>query len=162
MGTPTYQPIANGTIGTAVTSITFSAITQQYRDLVLVVNGSMSSDSALQLNLNGDYTASYNSIRTQGNGSSTSSDTVTNNGNMAIQQIYYTANAQLVYTFNFFDYSATDKHKTVLARNNSAANAASMEVHRWAMNSAITSITVKSGVGNFNTGSTFALYGILA
>jgi hypothetical protein len=58
------------------------------------------------------------------------------------------------------DYSATDKHKTVLIRQNSVADSAFAMGARWANTAAITSIQLSLGAATFSTGTTFALYGI--
>jgi hypothetical protein len=61
------------------------------------------------------------------------------------------------------DYSATDKHKTVLARHNNSAGEVSMSAGRWASNTAINSISLKVlPSGSFNSGATFSLYGVIA
>jgi hypothetical protein len=59
------------------------------------------------------------------------------------------------------DYTASDKHKTVLARNNVPGTGVEAQAARWANNNAITSITVitSSGAG-FATGTVISIYGI--
>jgi hypothetical protein len=62
------------------------------------------------------------------------------------------------------DYSATNKHKTVLVRADNANSITMAHAARWANTSAITSIVLTSfeGAGNFAIGSTFSLYGVIA
>jgi hypothetical protein len=60
------------------------------------------------------------------------------------------------------DYSATDKHKTVLSRANNAANGVTAIAGRWASTSAITSIVLTFQSSSLATGSTVALYGVSA
>lgn len=157
----TYYPIANITLTGSASSVTFSGITQQFRDLVLVVTGSMSSDSSINLQINGDTGNNCYGVRTMGNGSSTSSDTYNSSG-MAFQQVYVAANTITTWVTNLLDYSATDKHKTALNRVSSASNTVGMEAHRWANTAAVTSIKVNRTVADFTAGSTFALYGVIA
>jgi hypothetical protein len=65
------------------------------------------------------------------------------------------------------DYSATDKHKSVLVRANSDAPSQNGVVAavagRWASTSAVTSVVLLPEVGpNFASGSTFNLFGVIA
>jgi hypothetical protein len=46
----TYTPIASITLGATATSVTFSSIPSTYTDLILVMNGSSTSDRANMLN----------------------------------------------------------------------------------------------------------------
>ena len=57
------------------------------------------------------------------------------------------------------DYSATDKHKTALARANNAANGVAAVAAIYRSTSAITSITFINGG---NAGSRYDLYGVIA
>jgi len=64
------------------------------------------------------------------------------------------------------DYSATDKHKTVLVKrgvSDATGYSVGMEAGRWASTSAITSINIFDQSGDtFDAGSSFALYGVAA
>ncbi len=61
------------------------------------------------------------------------------------------------------DYSATDKHKTVLVRVGNVGNSeVGANAGRWASTAAITSVRVAPNDGTFSSGSTFNLYGIVA
>ena len=63
----TYEPIATTTLGSAQSSVTFSAISGSYTDLVIVINGALSSGLAsLSVEYNGDTTVgnySYTRLR---------------------------------------------------------------------------------------------------
>ncbi len=66
---------------------------------------------------------------------------------------------------NIMDYSATDKHKTILQRAGSPVNVEWAVAGRVAITSAVTSITLWSpdnGSDVWISGTTFALYGIAA
>jgi hypothetical protein len=58
------------------------------------------------------------------------------------------------------DYSATDKHKTVLVRSNIPADTVAAHAVRWANTAAITTVGVAAISGTWSAGTTFALYGI--
>jgi hypothetical protein len=66
-------------------------------------------------------------------------------------------------TATFFDYSATDKHKTYVSQNGTSNKGSEVAAGRWANTAAVTSLTLSSVNGwTFAAGSTFALYGVSA
>jgi hypothetical protein len=78
-----------------------------------------------------------------------------------------TGNAVGVYTYqqgngiiNIQDYSATDKHKTWISRGNWGWTSAFGG--RWANTNAITSVKILVSGTTFQSGATFALYGIVS
>jgi hypothetical protein len=156
---PTYQPLATVTFGSVSPSVLFSSIPQNFKDLVLIINGSHSVNTSTLMYLNNDTGANYFGVRAQGNGSTTASDSYTTTF-IALQQVSYTANQRMSHVLNFMDYSSSTKNKSVISRPSSANTAIGMEAHRWANNSAITSIRISSASGNFNAGTTMSIYGI--
>jgi len=75
------------------------------------------------------------------------------------------SNNHAVFTVNIMDYSATDKHKTVLTRASTAASSVWAIAGRVATTSAITSVAFigpDDASDQFLSGSTFALYGIVS
>jgi len=151
MPTPTYTPLANITLGSSAGSVTFSSISQLYRDLVLIVE----TTAGTALTVNGDTGSNYSYVMMAGNGSVTKS--YTESAQASIYGGWYT-NAGLS-IFNIFDYSATDKHKSILRSITKADTSTERIAARWASTSAITSLTI---TGSMLTGSTLALYGIAA
>ena len=166
MPTPTYTPLANLTLSSSAASVTFSSISQAYRDLVLVFSVVRAAGStAAVVRLNGDSSSgTYQNIRAGGDGSSASSDTF-NNINFFSPTPGFSSASTVPGTsiWNFMDYSATDKHKTVLSRTNIANTGTAMHAGRWGNTSAITSIEVTT-LGNpaWDAGSTFSLFGVSA
>jgi hypothetical protein len=168
MPTPTYTPLATVTLGTAAASVTFSSIPATYRDLVLVVNGTVSSAAYARLRYNGDTGSNYLAVVMMGRGGlspGAASGSGTYDGiylpwNTIVASERFALNAQIM------DYSATDKHKTLLSRSNATTTDYGQSVYaeawRWANTSAITSVSVSATAGNFNTGATFNLYGVIA
>jgi hypothetical protein len=153
MPTPTYTLLDSVTLTSSASSVTFSSIPAG-GDLVLHVSGAMTSASDIEARFNGDSGSNYYRVRMYGNGSSTSSQAFTQTGakftfgtsvNSAILQI--------------MDYSATDKHKTVLSRNNWTGEWVEASAIRWANTSAITTISV-TGENDFAAGCTFHIYNI--
>lgn len=162
MPTPTYTPLANITLGSSAASVTFSSISQAYRDLVLVVQAKAASGGRnFKLRLNSDATATYSSVHMGGNGSTTASTTLSG-ANILNFNLYATVETTDGFNavVNFMDYSATDKHKAILCRENNAANGVDAVSARWASTSAITSIFLTTDAVNWSAGSTFSLFGI--
>lgn len=162
MPTPTYTPLANITLGSSAASVTFSSISQLYRDLVLVYNGNLSADAYFWLRFNGDTGSNYNLVTAVGDGSSTSSSADTNNGWLAVGLYVGSPSSKSIMRMNFMDYSATDKHKSSLIRYETITGGTSMMAGRWASTSAITSILIQAQTTTFVAGTTMALYGVAA
>jgi hypothetical protein len=156
-------PIAWQSLASATATVTFSSIASTYRDLRLVCTY-QDSTSGFQdmIQFNGITTASYSYVAAAGSGTSATSGF--NSGNFLVSswQFGSSSTAQQILVLDILDYSATDKHKTVLGRFNQSATGTEMWAGRFANTSAISSImlTAAGSSGNFNAGSTFALYGI--
>lgn len=163
MPTPTYVALATTTLASDSATVTFSSIPATYRDLILVINGNTTrSGNANDINLtvNGSSTSYYYTTMA-GDGSSTSIDGGSNDSRIRIANAG--ASATGVNVVQFFDYSATDKHKPIVARNNSAAWLTNALAGRWANTDVITSIAIASNVtGSIASGTTVSLYGIEA
>lgn len=159
MATPTYLALANITLGANDTEVTFTSIPGTYRDLVLVVNGTSTASRNGYMFFNSDTTGTnYNWLRMYGQGTgspASNSDTTT-----AINYDIYTSPTMI--QFYIMDYSATDKHKTVLSRWDSVSNITGATAMRWENTNAITSITLDPADASFVSGATFSLYGIEA
>lgn len=162
MPTPTYIALATTTLGSSASSVTFSSIPATYKDLMLVVSGTISgapdSVRGVELFFNGNETSSnYSYVWAYGDSSGPGSVSGSNqffaiNGNPsnAIVQI--------------MDYSATDKHKTSLFRYSAGTQETGMLAGRFASTSAISSLVIKdaSAAFSFNSGTTISLYGVAA
>jgi hypothetical protein len=161
MPTPTYTALANITLGSSASSVTFSSIPATFRDLVMVINGSLVSANEFYYRFNADSGSNYSVVTAQGF-SSPSSSSFTSNKLVPWAPNNLVANQPFVLTTSFMDYSATDKHKTSLHRIGGQAGGetwVAMTAGRWANTAAINTIRVEAGA-NFNAGATFALYGI--
>jgi hypothetical protein len=167
-GVSAYTALANGTISTTTTSITFSSISQSYRDLVIVMNvGGDNAGYTPGIRFNGDTAANYNMLTMAGDGSNASSALSSNNTFAMIGwtgSIGTTASGTTIVTA-IMDYATTDKHKSFLTRSSNAGIIVDAFVNKWASTSAINTILIKAngiGSGNWAIGSTFALYGVSA
>jgi len=165
MPTPTYTPLATVTLGSSASSVTFNSIPATYRDLIVVVNGTPSGAGGVNYRANGDTGSNYSYVSMRNNGSSPSSEA----GTLTVflgQNSSSTSGTRLMNVFQIMDYSATDKHKTGLARasynqSSNSADVTEANAVRWANTAAINSLTVLSAV-NLNIGTTFSLYGVIA
>ena len=157
MPTPTYTPLATVTLGTATSSVTFSSIPATYRDLILVCDYTGSTTAVVTLRYNGDTGANYSIVLMVG-GSSVQSFTGTA---LNVGAMYGSNKSTSI--FQVLDYSATDKHKTSIQRNDNAQQSEVVATAgRWANTAAITSISLTPASGTLSTGATFNLYGVIA
>lgn len=155
-------PLANITLGSAQTTVTFSNISGSFRDLMLIVNGQTTSSlNNLVVRFNSDSGSNYSYVRMLGDGSSASS---ASNGSLTYAAFGDVGNLDSVVTATVFDYSATDKHKTALVRGNNGGSGGVVSAYatRWASTSAITTMTVTAGSGDLASGMSLALYGVSA
>jgi hypothetical protein len=160
MPTATYTPLATVTLGGTASSVTFSSIPATYRDLIfsLELVGSVSEQYFMRLN--GDTGSNYSWVQmgADSTGFFTSSTTTTGIRVGFFSAISARDNLQL----SIMDYSATDKHKTALVRTNSNCTVTRAIAGRWANTAAVTSVVFTFPSGNFNSGSTISLYGVIA
>lgn len=154
MGSPTYIPLATITLTGSDSSIDFASIPAIYRDLVLVINSTTTSGQDILFRFNGD-TSNYSRVYAYGPGSGT------NSGSDSTAGWGWTSTARSMSTLQIMDYSATDKHKTILSRTGEPTSyGTAMFAGRWASTAAVTSISAIVSSGSFATGSTFSLFGI--
>ena len=156
----TYEPIATSTLGSAVSSYTFTSIPSTYTDLIIVANHSTSSAAGITLTFNSDTGNNYSFTYMQGNGSAASSNRASNQGTMDVS--YQNANALSNAIIQIQNYANGSVYKTVLSRANDASVVTMAYVGLWRSYSAINSVKLASYAGNFNVGTTFTLYGIKA
>ena len=157
----TYIPLATQTLGSAAASVTFSSIPGTYTDLVLVIAGifSTAGSTSVVLQLNSDTGTNYSNTFIYGNGTSVTSGRGSNQTNMQLG--YMSGSAQTNTIINLMNYSNTTTFKTALGRGNSMPDFTIARVALWRNTAAVTSIKVlPDSALNFDTGSTFSLYGI--
>jgi len=152
-----YIPLATVTLASSASSVTFSNIPATYRDLICVVNHTKNTLTTFTIRFNGDNTSgNYTSVYMVGDGASATSGTETG------FTFAYSDTTRSTQVCQVMDYSATDKHKTMLLRHSDSARQATAYAARWASTSAITSMAFAPSSGTFDSGSTFSLYGIVA
>lgn len=166
----TYEPIATTTLGSATNTVTFSSIPSTYTDLIVVIRTQLSavSNQYIKMNFNNDTGSNYSNTRLLGNGSSATSDRASNatdidSGFMPAAD----GTGQGTIIANIMNYSNSTTYKTSLIRWESQAGVSTKqyvaaEVALWRSTSSINEIDLVSNNSNFNSGSTFTLYGIKA
>jgi hypothetical protein len=167
MATPTYTLLDSTTLTSNVNFVFLNGFTQDYRDLILVCNATVTNNAeTYRLRFNGVGTNTYYNTIVEGNGNSEASGTSLVDGICPSYNWSDLSTTPALTIFQIFDYSMTDRHKAVLSRTNNPSgasdNVAAMAGSRWANTSAITSITIANSGTTFVTGSSFHLYGIEA
>lgn len=165
MPTPLYVHLETKTLASDAAAVTFSSIPSTsggapLRDLVLVVTGTTATSKDVETRINGLSTAIYNSVSMYGDGSYAQSAALSNQTLLKLaNEARFVSSAESSVVATFFDYAATDKHKSVLARSDSASLATEAVAGRIATTSAITSVEVLTQSGGvYVTGTTFTLY----
>lgn len=166
MALQSMTALASITLQEPSTSVSFSGIPQNYRDLVLVANASSSANAFLATRFNGDTSTNYGYVAMIAN-----TVAYSNNGNFTegyLADNQQKANARYQVQMSVIDYCATDKHKATLVRTSGETVIASgptetpgvyaTSIH-WGNTTAVNSIALYGLSGNFNVGSTFDLYG---
>lgn len=161
MPTPTYVSLAQATTSGSATSIIFSSIPADYRDLVLVFNGGGTTGNPNMFgSLNSDTTGGNYATR-QISGSGTATDGATfPDGRILNYWGFPTNDLNTTLVWQIMDASQTNKNKTWIARSNNAANGTALVLGRWLNNARVTSVRIDLAGATFVTGSTFTLYGI--
>lgn len=167
MPTQTYTPIATYTIPSTTASYTFTAISNAYTDLKIIIVGMASAvGRTVKVQFNGDTTSglySMTELWATGSGSGSNRRTGQNQINTSYQQVNFSDTAQANAIIDVMNYSNSTTFKTLIARTNSATASypgTAASVGLWRNTAAITSITITAD--DFITGSTFTLYGIKA
>lgn len=166
MATPTEIPIATTTLGSANSTITFSSIPSTYTDLILVASAKndQSGNVTFRMRFNSDSSSLYSYTRIYGDGTSAASDR-TSQTFIDIGSIGGSSTSSVLAPsiVNIMNYANTSTFKTSLIRWQSQGTSAAYvmgEVGLYRSTSAITTITLTAAGANFDTGSTFTLYGI--
>lgn len=162
----TYTPISTTLLSTSSASVTFSSIPQTYTDLVLITDCIGDNASYPQIRLNSDTGTNYSYTSLRGQSGSVTASRGSNQSWLYItgSGVYSTNSYQLGNIVFFNNYSSTTQYKTALARDNSYQGTPSIDYVcvTWRNNSAISTINIVPGNGNFSAGSMFTLYGIKA
>lgn len=166
----TYEPIATQTLGSAAASVTFSSIPSTYTDLVIVISGKSTRAGGQDIPIvrfNSDTSTNYSTTNLDG-GNSVATSTRWSNETSGflgfINDSLATASGNLI--FNIMNYANTTTYKTVLSRyNHTSTNVTygrtGSNVCLWRKTpEAISTVAISCYYANWDTGSTFSIYGI--
>jgi hypothetical protein len=154
----TYEPIATTTLGSPAPDVTFTSISGTYTDLIIAGNGIKSGDHGINVQFNSDTGSNYSFTYLYGDGSSAVSGRESNKTFASGGRLGTNGAVSL---FHIMNYANTTTYKTMLSRGDNASSLNIAIVSLWSSTSAITTIKMYPGdLGNFDTGSTFTLYGI--
>jgi hypothetical protein len=154
--TYTQIPGCSITVGTAVSSVTFSSIPSTYTDLIAVIATTTSGD--INYRINSDTGSNYSQTLIYAYSSFGSTKTTNATSNFLN---YGSNNGNFFATLQFNNYSNTTTNKISLLRNSANGTSTDVMVGLWRSTAAINSITFNPP-STFATGSTFNLYGITA
>jgi hypothetical protein len=158
----TYEPISTQTLGTAVSSITFSSIPQTYTDLILVSNPINTGTTAVNIYFNSDTGTNYSCTRFYGGGGLASSDRFSNTASSLGGWGTGASSNPYVFISQIMSYTNTSINKSMITRANELTGGYSGAISTlWRNTAAITSVSF-TGNANFGVGSVFTLYGIKA
>lgn len=165
MPTPTYDLITSQTLSTSATNVyitSLDTIAAAYRDLVLVIEATGSgNDFYPRVRYNGISSTVYSWVSMHSTGSATGSFYGTENGQQLGNNQFFSTSAPSLCVVQFFDFSRTDKNKSILVRIGRAGNGTEAIAGSAGISGAITQMNFYSSNGaSLAAGSTFYLYGI--
>lgn len=162
MPTPTYDLIASNVVTSAVTSFSFSSISNTYRDLVLVIRGQGgNNDFYPRFRFNGNSSAAYFYVEMVGTGSAVQNFSGNSETGFQLSGAFATTTTPALFTVQMFDTNQSNKHKPAIVRSGRTGNRTGFLYGRWANTDAVTSLDIYSSNGGTFTG-TFYLYGIVS
>ena len=160
----TYEPLATTSLTGSASTITFSSISQDYTDLVLVVSA-ISTGTAqpdVYMRVNSDTGNNYTRVRYGGNGTASFTTRITGEQCWVIGPMENTTQTNMI--CQIMNYSNTLIYKTMLVRSNDPVIAVQAMTCLWNNSNAINSIVLfpEPSKGDFATGTKVTLYGIKA
>jgi hypothetical protein len=167
MATNTYVALDKVTIsGSSTNQITFSSIPATYTDLVIVVNGSLTSGAQdLIVFFNNENSGSnYSATYLTGNGTGAFSTRYNNRANFPLSYSSGIGTTNGTFLIQVQNYANTNTFKTTLARVNNTSYGVEASSGLWRSTAAINRIDLICGGSGltFLAGTTFSLYGIRA
>lgn len=156
----TYSPIQAITLTSTASAVDFTGIPQNFTDLVIIFNGTLSSGTSVYgIRYNSDAGSNYSWTSIRSDGSAATSTRDTNSTRILCGWI---GTSQVTEIIQIQNYANITTNKTNITRNNSTAASTyvSANVGLWRNTAAITSVRILPDSSTFAAGSTFTLYGI--
>jgi hypothetical protein len=159
MATNTYTALATVAASGSTGTISFTSIPATYTDLIIVLNGALSTGNNTRMRFNNDTGSNYSMTVLAGDGSSASSYRDSSQTSFSYPGYYDTAMGMNV--IQVMNYSNTTTYKTFIQRNSKASNQAQAAVGLWRSTFAINQIDIYSASGaTWTTATTATIYGI--
>jgi len=155
----TYEPIATTTLGSASNSVSFTSISGSFTDIIIICNYVHSVASNILGRFNSDTGSNYSWTFLEGLNSAAGSGRGSSQAYLNLGYSFGT-NSHNSNIIQIQNYSNTTTYKTAINRQNQPTGYVSATVNLWRSTAAITAIELYPVNGNFNSGSTFTLYGI--
>lgn len=156
--------LANVTLTANASTITFSSISQSYRDLLFVFNLKSTGTDYVQYRVNG-LTSVYGFNLWDGQNTTINANSTYNTSFGQIDQNYANVVSGAFNSGSLYmaDYSATDRRKNTFIKNsNQGGFQLVLNGARTPATAAVTSIVFSLGTHQFGTGASIALYGVTA
>ena len=166
----TYDKLATTTLSSAASSVTFSSISGSYTDLIVVCAVAASSGGYAKLTFNNDTAGNYSTTLLEGDGTTAYSYRYSNTSWIYIaggNSLNYGANqSPTLMNISVQNYANSTTYKTALCRSNVQASSTLASTYAyvglWRSTSARNRIDITPSAGNWNSGSTFTIYGVKA
>lgn len=160
----TYTPVANITLSSAASTVTFGAIPQTYTNLVIVVQNTKTnvSNTNCFMRINNDSSTLYSNTRLETDGSTVASYRRSNDNAYLLDGIGSASGQQSIFIVHLLNYTSIANNKSILSRVSTAATEVGLSAGTYRNISPITSLTFFPTSGNWGAGSTFNIYGINA
>lgn len=161
-----YESIATVTLTSSQSTVSFTSIPSTYKHLQMRCFFQTGSQNWIQFNYNGDTSANYSMHELRGNGSSAAAYAVatTSAPFTCLSEMTPASNCFAVGIVDIFDYSNSNKVKTIRSLSGSNSNGSGnvgLVSNRWSGTATISSIDITvNGGGTVGQYSSFALYGI--
>lgn len=159
MATNTYIALAEITLESASASVTFASIPNTYRDLILIGNFELTGSAGTRLRVNNNSSSIYYQRGIKGSSAGNEAENLVIAGN-TLNPSSSPVTALSTYKMHFLDYSATNKSKTILMRNNIGGIVTEFSSALWNSSSAINEINIYQDTQQYAIGSTFTLFGV--
>jgi hypothetical protein len=158
----TYEAIATTTLSSATNSVNFTSIPATYTDLVLIGDFTCSANGTNAGIYFNSSTGSVSQTSMYGSSTTAGSYRLTGYSNIFFGAGGDVANNRQNIIVSIANYSNSTTNKTCLIRYNTVSNAVMEVVGMRNNTAAITAVNLTTQAGNYNSGSTFTLYGITA
>jgi hypothetical protein len=161
-----YYSLQSVTVGSAVSSVTFSNIPAGFEDLQIRIIGNSSAADNANITFNSDTGNNYTRHRLSGINTTVASSASTSMPGAYVFSTYGFPSASNYFgasIIDILDYGNVNKFKTIRALSGADINSAGgVEItsNLWTNLAAITTINVAAYAGNWNTNTRIALYGV--